>query len=125
MITTVDQLTSKYFAAHHRQERRKLVLLICIFYRDFQSCSTTSADPVLSRVVKTTDFVSPSLHFPIANSESTTSEKARQTKFLSVKDIIKFIQHPLIHALITYDTQYSNREIEYIDDNYSSDASSL
>ena len=43
----------------------------------------------------------------------------------SVKDINKFIQHPLIHSLMTYDTQYNNREIEYINHNYSSDASSL
>ena len=43
----------------------------------------------------------------------------------SVKDIKKFIQHlPLIHSLMTYDTQYNNREVEYIDHNYSSDASS-
>ena len=41
----------------------------------------------------------------------------------SVKNINKFIQHPLIHSLMTYDTQYNNREIEYIDHNYSSDAS--
>ena len=38
----------------------------------------------------------------------------------SVKDINKFIQHPLIHSLMTYDTQYNNREIEYIEHNYSS-----
>ena len=43
----------------------------------------------------------------------------------SVKDINKFIQHPLIPSLMTYDTQYNNREIEYIEHNYSSDASSL
>ena len=43
----------------------------------------------------------------------------------SVKDINKFIQHPLIHSFMTYDTQYNSREIEYIDHNYSSDASSL
>ena len=43
----------------------------------------------------------------------------------SVKDINKFIQHPLIHSLMTYDTQYNNREVEYIEHNYSSDASSL
>ena len=36
-------------------------------------------------------------------------------------DINKF----KIHLLMTYDTQYNNREIEYIDHNYSSDASSL
>ena len=43
----------------------------------------------------------------------------------SVKDIYKFIQHPLIHSLMTDDTQYNNREIELIEYNYSSDASSL
>ena len=43
----------------------------------------------------------------------------------SVKDINKFIQHPLIHALMTFDTQYNNREIEFIDHNYSTDSSSL
>ena len=43
----------------------------------------------------------------------------------SVKDINTFIHHPLIHSLMTYDTQYNNREIEYIDHNYSSDDSSL
>ena len=43
----------------------------------------------------------------------------------SVKDKNTFIQHPLIHSLMTYDTQNNNREIEYIEHNYSSDASSL
>ena len=43
----------------------------------------------------------------------------------SVKDINTFIQHPIIHSLMTYDTQYNNREIEYIDHKYSSDDSSL
>ena len=43
----------------------------------------------------------------------------------SVKDINKFIQHPIIHSLMTYDKQYNNRDIEYIDHNYSSYASSL
>ena len=38
----------------------------------------------------------------------------------SFKDINKFIQHPLIHSLMAYDTQYNHREIEYIDHNYSS-----
>ena len=42
-----------------------------------------------------------------------------------VKDLNKFIQHPLIHSLMTHDTQYNNREIEYIEHNYSSDASSV
>ena len=43
----------------------------------------------------------------------------------SVKDINKFIQHPLIHSLMTYDTRNNNKEIECIDHNYSSDDSSL
>ena len=43
----------------------------------------------------------------------------------SVKDINTFMQHPLIHALMTHDTQYNNREIQYIEHNYSSDDSSL
>ena len=43
----------------------------------------------------------------------------------SVRDINKFIQHPLIHSLMSYDTHYNNRDIEYIYHNYSSDASSL
>ena len=32
--------------------------------------------------------------------------------WLVLTDINKFIQHSLIHSLITYDTQYNNREIE-------------
>ena len=43
----------------------------------------------------------------------------------SVKDTNTFLQHPLIYSLMTYDTQYNNREIEYVDHNYSSDDSSL
>ena len=43
----------------------------------------------------------------------------------SVKDINKLIKHPLIHSLMTYGTQYNSRELEYMDHNYSSDASSL
>ena len=43
----------------------------------------------------------------------------------SVKDINTFIQHPLIHLLMTYDTQYNNREIVYKDHNFSSEDSSL
>ena len=43
----------------------------------------------------------------------------------SVKDINKFMQRSLIHSLMTYDRQYNDREIEFIDHNYSSDASSL
>ena len=44
---------------------------------------------------------------------------------LSVKDINTLIRHPLINSLITYDAQYSNREVEYIEHDYSSDTSSL
>ena len=43
----------------------------------------------------------------------------------SVKAINTFIQHPLIHSLMAYDTQYNIREIEYIEHNFSSDDSSL
>ena len=43
----------------------------------------------------------------------------------SVKDLDKFIQHPLIHSLMVYDIHYNNGEIEYIEHNYSSDASSV
>ena len=43
----------------------------------------------------------------------------------SVKDINTFIKYPLIHSLMTYDTQYNNREIEYMEFNHSSDASNL
>ena len=43
----------------------------------------------------------------------------------SVIDINKFIQHPLIHSLMTYDTQYNRKEVEYIEHNFSSDGSSL
>ena len=42
----------------------------------------------------------------------------------SVKDINTFIQHPTIHLLMTYDTQYNAREIEFIEHNCSSEASS-
>ena len=39
----------------------------------------------------------------------------------SVKELNTFIHHPLILSLMTYDTQYNNRDIEYMDHNYSSD----
>ena len=42
----------------------------------------------------------------------------------SVDDINKFIHHPSIHMLLAYDTEYNNREIEYVDHDFSSDASS-
>ena len=73
------------------------------------------------------------LHHLMSDCEATTSLQMDIMKnqiplpdmTWSVKDINKFIQHPLIHSLMTYDTQYNNREIEYIDHNFSSDASSL
>ena len=43
----------------------------------------------------------------------------------SVKDINKFVHHPLIHSLMAYDTEYNTREIEFLEHNYSSDSSSL
>ena len=43
----------------------------------------------------------------------------------SVIKINKLLHHPIIHSLMTYDTQYISREIEYIENNYSSDTSSL
>ena len=43
----------------------------------------------------------------------------------STKNITEFIQHPLIHSLMTYDTQYNERIIEYIEHNFSSDDSSV
>ena len=43
----------------------------------------------------------------------------------SVREVNTFIRHPLIHSLMTYNTQYNPREIEYIEHNYSSDSSSL
>ena len=43
----------------------------------------------------------------------------------SVKEIDKFLHHPLIHSLTTYDTQYNERVIEFIEHNFSSDDSSL
>ena len=43
----------------------------------------------------------------------------------SVKDIHTFMEHPKIHSLMTYDTQYNSREIIYMVHNYSSDSISL
>ena len=54
-----------------------------------------------------------------------TAPQYKHTKlFYNSPNKNKFIQHPPIHSFMTYDTQYNNREIEYIDHNYSSDASS-
>ena len=72
-------------------------------------------------------------HYLMTDCEATTSLQMDIMKnqiplpdmIWSVKDPNKFIQHPLIHSLMTCDTQYNNREIEYIEHNYSSDASSV
>ena len=40
----------------------------------------------------------------------------------STKNITEFIKHPLIHSLMTYDTQYNERIIEH---SFSSDDSSV
>ena len=43
----------------------------------------------------------------------------------SVIEINKFLHHPTIHSLMAYNTQYITKDIEYIEHNYSSGASSL
>ena len=53
------------------------------------------------------------------NEQEDQAAKEGADMFRSVKNIHKFIQHPLIHSLMTYDTQYNNREIKYIENNYS------
>ena len=71
------------------------------------------------------------LHHPMTDCEAITSLQLDQNQIplpdmtWSIQDINKWIQHPLLHSLMAYDTQYNDREIEYIDHNYSSDASSL
>ena len=95
----------------------------------FQSKLNPEIDPTCRLCLQ----INETLHHLMTHCEATTSLQMdimkNQIKLTdmtrSVKDINKFIQHPLIHSLMTYDTQYNNREIEYIDHNYSSDASSL
>ena len=41
----------------------------------------------------------------------------------SLKDINNFVQHPVIHSPLKYDTQYNSRDLVYIEHNYSSDDS--
>ena len=43
----------------------------------------------------------------------------------SVKDINTFIHHPTMHKLRMHNTNYIEREIEYIDHNDSSDDSNV
>ena len=95
----------------------------------FQSKLNPEIDPTCRLCLQANE----TLHHLMTDCEATTSVQLDKMKnqiplpdmTWSVKDINKFIQHPLIHSLMTYDTQYNNREIEYIDHNYSSDASSL
>ena len=47
------------------------------------------------------------------------------TRYISDSGGFNVIKCVLFHSLMTYDTQYNEREIEYIEHNYSSDASSL
>ena len=42
-----------------------------------------------------------------------------------VKDMNNFMQHPRILSLMTYDTTYYTRELEFLEHNYSSEGSSL
>ena len=73
------------------------------------------------------------LHYLMTDCEATTMLQLNIMKnkiplpdmTWSVKDINTFIQHLLIHSPTTFDTQYINIKIEYIEHNYSSDASSL
>ena len=44
---------------------------------------------------------------------------------MSVKDINKFVHHPLIYSLTAYEKEYNTREIVFLEHNYSSDSSSL
>ena len=96
----------------------------------FQSKLNTEIDPTCRLCPQANE----TLHHLMTDCEATTSLQMDIMKnqiplpymTCSVKDINKFMQHPLIHSLMTYDTQYTNnREIEYMDHNYSSDASSL
>ena len=43
----------------------------------------------------------------------------------SVKDRSTFIQNPTIHQLMIHNPDYIEREIDYVDHNYTSDGSSV
>ena len=90
----------------------------------FQSKLNTEIDPTCRLCLQANE----TLHHLMTDCEATTSLQMDIMKNkipLPVKDINTFIQHPLMHSLMTYDTQYNNREIENIDHNYSSEDSSL
>ena len=85
----------------------------------FQSTLNPEIDPTCRLCLQANE----TLHHLMTDCEATTSLQMDIMKnqiplpdmTWSVKDINIFIQHPLIHSLMTYDTQYNNREIEYID----------
>ena len=98
-------------------------------HNNFQSKLNPEIDPTCRLCLQANE----TLHHLMTDCEATTSLQIDIMKnqiplpdmTWSVKDINKFIHHPLIHPLMTYDKQYNNREIEYIDHYYSSDASRL
>ena len=95
----------------------------------FQSKLNNEIDPTCRLCLQ----VNETLHHLMTDCEATASLQMDIMKnkiplpdmSWSVKDLNTFIQHPLIHSLMTYDTQYNDREIEYMEHNYSSDDSSL
>ena len=95
----------------------------------FQSKMNYEIDPTCGLCLQSQE----TLHHLMTDCEATTTIQIEIMKnkiplpdmTWCVKDINTFIHHPLIHSLTTYDTQYNNREIEYMEHNYSSDSSSL
>ena len=79
----------------------------------------TEIDPICRLCLQANE----TLHHLMTDCEATTSLQLDIMKSKiplpdmtwSVKDINIFIQRPLIHSLMTYDTQYNNGEKEYID----------
>ena len=95
----------------------------------FQSKLNYEIDPTCRLCLQANE----TLHHLMTDCEATTSLQMDLLKnkiplpdmTWSVKEINSFIHHPLIHSLMTYDTQYNNKEIQYIEHNYSSEGSSL
>ena len=91
----------------------------------FQSKLNTEIDPTCRLCLQANE----TLHHLMTDCEATTSLQLDIMKnkiplpdtTWSVKDMNTFIQH----TLMINDTQYNNRDIKYIDHNYSSDDSSL
>ena len=84
----------------------------------FQSKVNLEIDPTCRLCEQTNE----TLHHLMSDCEATTSIQMDILKnkiplpdmTWSVKEINSFMQHHLIHPLMTYDMQYNNREIEYI-----------